>query len=626
MGRQGFPGASEVFAVASDHFYHQVYAEQGSAASEWAEYRARRAEWLFRTVRGGRLQRQAALNEASASLQLSPYPSRNPTTEEISALARVVAENRLRNHELPRYAPATTHPQISAATREILSEALSSVGSVFTSIFTPEQLERMAPPQPALTQAERVRRLITQDLTPIALPWNYEPESSYEDHLNEAKAFFDTLDKAINTVLSLLLTNLNTDLLRRSISNVAAEAEAGRLSVADDLRLVGLKEHDAALQLAEVQKAFDVNVRKQEIRKVELEQQKVRNELIAFAATAAAVFSAIGAAFPVLAAVGGMLTMVVKVNDVIAQDSGFLTRYIDYSKETPELRPEWKDLAKSVDGLFESGSKLFSAAALIQKASAATGDPQTDALLAEAAQIAHEKAKLQAVYGQHKLEREIVRTRSERKVALSKSALDDMVASRSTEIATQDLILALLDEIRLYADTAHRHNFFAIRHAQRWLFESDPLPASFGYGWVDPDTEMEIVDWRRMPPEADARRALAQKGISDLLKSIVQETKLFEAGEIAELRERYFTSSRTANFDHLVIELGEFAGGTPTMAFMFHLSLTDLPDTVATIAHIESVHLQLDPPSSLKAQVRIGRRTGPLFVQMSCIQPYGDGN
>jgi hypothetical protein len=230
---------------------------------------------------------------------------------------------------------------------------------VFTSLFTREQLERLAPPQPVPTQAERVLRLITQDLTPIALPWDYEPESSYEDHQDQAKRDFETLDRAVDAALQLLVADLGTDLLRRSISSVAGQAEDGSLYVADNLRLVALKEKDTAVQLTEVQEAFEANVRKQEIRKAELEREKVTNDLLRFAATAAAVFTAIGAAFPALAAVGGLISMVTKVNDVISEDPGFLTRYIDYSKETPELRSEWKELAKSVDGLFESGSRAF---------------------------------------------------------------------------------------------------------------------------------------------------------------------------------------------------------------------------------------------------------------------------
>jgi len=450
-----------------------------------------------------------------------------------------------------------------------------------------------------------VLRLITQDLTPIALPWDYEPESSYEDHRDEMTRDFDALDKASRTVAQ--LADFNTDLLRRSISNVATQAEDAKLYVADNMQLVALKQKDTSNQFNDVQKAFDANVRKQEIRKAELEQQKVTNDLVRFAATAAAVFSAIGLAIPALAAVGGMLDMVTKVSDVISQNPGFLTRYIDYSKETPELRAEWKDLAKSVDGLFESGSKLFSAAALIEKAAKATGDATTDALLEELAKIAHEKAKLEVLYGQQKLEGEIVRARSERKAALAETALDDMIASRSAEIATQDLISALFDQIRLYADSAHRYRFSMIRHAQRWLFETDPVPVSFGYGWIDPDGEMDLLDWRRLSTDAEARQGLALKGLQKVLEGIVEEAALPEAGPVKDLKDRYFAQSRKAHYDYLIIPLDELGGGSSATSATFTLSLTDLPDSVATIAHIESVHLQLDPPGRLKAEVRIGR-------------------
>jgi hypothetical protein len=146
-----------------------------------------------------------------------------------------------------------------------------------------------------------------------------------------------------------------------------------------------------------------------------------------------------------------------------------------------------------------------------------------------------------------------------------------------------------------------------IRHAQRWLFETGSLPVSFGYGWIDPDAEMNLLDWRRLPVEAEARRAYALDGLKEALRGIVEEAKLPERGSVKALLDRYFAQSRSAKYDHLVKSLHEFVGGGSATAYTFSLSLTELPETVATVAHIEGVHLQLDPPGNLKAEVRIGR-------------------
>lgn len=494
-------GIKKVETLSSDDWFARVRGERNRLAQDWASHRAKQAEWLFRTQSEDPERLQLALTEAEAAIKLHHGAN----------------------------VPKLTIPKV-----EIVDTGGAVLGGRKLKIIETVEVE-LRPYSDALDQAKRIKDLIYMDQTPFGLPNSLDPRASFAHYEQWFLTYREQLQAVLTTAVNLFVSNITIDSLLKVIRQLATESKVDELIAEADEARVAFKQQQTTAAIGQIETRNAELQEKIRRRRHLLERTQIFKDVFGVVMSAYQVCDSIGSLFGLVGAIVSVPGAMVKIAGVAARNGDLMEDFLEHKDGKWKLNEEARKAFDDIGAPIDAKKKLFDEIKVTQALLNATGDEELNKLLAEQLQLIAERAKLQTQEQELHLEMNVVHVRRTEAEKLSQQAIAHAEETARTSGDLQVLANHLISIVRLHSDLMHRYLFQAERALQRWLFDEGGSRSYFGFGWVQPDIEADLVE--------SAKSAEKLVGIPEFNKSLLNYLdKLLESGsrfDWAELRSKY---------------------------------------------------------------------------------------
>lgn len=562
MGSHRLDGLESVGAPGeyTRSLHRRLRAERKDIAYAWGNFRARRADWLFRTASEQPSRYADALVEAEAAMDLLPEPF----------------------IPMPPRLPPVFEGLSSSREDHAGVDSYPSIGVTLPTLDLRDTSRRLA---------ETVAGLIRQGGTPFGIPWDFDPEFGFDRYAAALRDMLLLFNQGIERVESRIETALTIAAITDSMNLVDESAKGALLVIAEDLKVIQSKQTGVENEIAVLQERWKENQESIRERRQELLEAKALGELTSFVSTAFAIASALTTGFGAVSALLAVHDVVVKATSLIGTGkTGILDDLVDFGKSTPELKPEAKAVITKGTAFWDAQAKAFSAAKTVHQAAKATGDEKIDKLLAEQAKLVVEASRLKGALGQISLERQVVESRKTASETLSRRASEAVARARDSDSALAGLSMLLIGQIRLYADTLHRYHFQAARSLQRWLFDESRPAVMSAYGWVNPELEESLTELPGPALSPDQLNDNRRHALVAYLTAVQESSSRFD---FAGLLPVFDESLNGLAYSTVTVDLtgADLANINEDRTVEFVLHESQLPADVRWFAHVEGVQV-----------------------------------